>query len=168
MEVRPARPDEYDAIGDLIIEAYRDLRGGASLGDYENELSAVGDRAVDCTVLVADDDGGMLGTVTYVPGPDTALSEFADRAAAGIRMLAVHPRHQGNGVGKALTQACIDLARSDGWARIILHSTDMMRVARAMYERSGFEPAPDLDILITEPPHSIEAPLRLIAYVLTL
>jgi len=169
MEVRRARPDEYDAIGELIVDAYRDLRGGATLGDYEQELRAVADRAAECVVLVGVDEGDVvLGTVTYVPGPDTGMSEFTDRDAAGIRMLAVRPSDQGKGVGKVLTDASISCARRDGYARIILHSTEIMRVARAMYERVGFVAAPDLDILITEPPHSTESPLRLIAYVLTL
>jgi hypothetical protein len=88
MKIRPARPDEYEAIGTLTAETYRDLLGSAVLGDYEDELHAVADRAADCAVLVAvDDQEALLGAVTYVPGPDTSMSEFTDPDAAGIRML---------------------------------------------------------------------------------
>jgi GNAT superfamily N-acetyltransferase len=168
MEVRLAQPHEYETIGELTVDAYRDLRSGAVLGDYEEELRAVGDRA-DCLVLVGvTEDGAILGTVTYVPGPNTELSEFTDHDAAGIRMLAVDPRQQGKGVGMALTSACIDEARRQGRTRIVLHSTELMRAARALYERAGFVAAPDRDILITDPPHSADSPLHLLAYVLTL
>jgi len=168
MEVRRARPDEYEVIGKITVDAYRDLPGSVALGDYEEELADVARRAVECTVLVGADGDSIVGTVTYVPGPNTAMSEFDDADAAGIRMLAVCPDRQGQGVGKALTDACIELARADGWAKIVLHSTEVMKVARAMYERAGFVAAPDRDVLITQHPHSAESPFRLIAYVLTL
>jgi ribosomal protein S18 acetylase RimI-like enzyme len=169
MKIRVARPDEYDAIGTLTVEAYRDLTGGAALGEYEDELYAVADRAVDCAVLVAvDDDDIVLGAVTYVPGPAAGMSEFADADAAGIRMLAVAPMQQGNGVGRALTEACIARARSDGRHKIVLHSTEVMTVARSMYERLGFVAAPERDVWFTEPPYSVDRPLHLIGYVLNL
>jgi hypothetical protein len=42
-------------------------------------------------VLVAvDADGGLLGDVTYVPGPGP-LAELEEEGDAGIRMLAVSP-----------------------------------------------------------------------------
>ncbi len=169
MEIRPIRPDECELVGDIIVDAYRDLAGGDALGTYETELRAVAERSVECLVLVgAGDDGTLLGTVTYVPGPDTDMSEFTDPEAAGIRMLAVSPRHQGLGTGRALTEACIAIARSEGRRRILLHSTPLMLVARAMYERLGFVARPELDIRWTEPPYDEDDPLHLIAYALEL
>ena len=170
MEVRLARPEEHEAIGQLTVEAYAALAGDEDvLGDYEHELRDVANRASDCDVLVAvGDHQELLGAVTYVPGPGTALSEFADPDAAGIRMLAVAPDHQGAGVGRALTKACISRARGDGRSKIVLHSTDLMKVARAMYEKLGFVAAPQRDVFFTEPPFTEAQPLHLIAYVLTL
>ena len=162
------RADEYDALGTITVEAYRDLFGGAQLGGYEEELVAVAERAADSVVLVAvDDDDQLLGGVTYVPDPGRAMSEFTDPDAAGIRMLVVRPSSQGAGIGRALTEACMARARSDGRRRIVLHSTPVMTVARAMYERLGFERAPALDEWVTEGPYAND-PLHLIAYVLTL
>lgn len=169
MDIRRARPDEYDEVGALTVEAYRELVAGAPLGSYEDELRAVARRAVDCLVLVAvDDSDAILGAVTYVPGADTSMSEFADPDAAGIRMLAVRPRCQGGGAGRALTEECLSLARAAGRHRIVLHSTPVMTIARSMYQRLGFVARPDLDEWVTDPPFSAEQPLHLIAYVLTL
>jgi hypothetical protein len=43
----------------------------------------------------------------------------------------------------------------------------MMKVARGMYERLGFERAPVLDEWVAEGPY-VEDPLHLIAYILNL
>lgn len=165
MEVRPIRADECDTLGRITVEAYRGLTGGSPLGPYEDVLSAVSAHTSDCVVLVALDDlGVLLGGVTYVPNAETSMSEFTDPEAAGIRLLAVQPQHQGSGAGRALTEACIARAHAEGRRRILLHSTHLMTVARSMYERLGFVEFPQLDVWVTEPPYSTERPLRLIAY----
>lgn len=168
MKIRDARPDDYEQIGQLTVDAYNDINPHAMGGGYDEELRDVARRARDCAVLVAVDDGDVVGAVTYVPGPDTSLSEFDDADAAGIRMLAVAPHRQGAGAGAALTQACLDRARAEGRRKIVLHSTDLMKVARAMYERRGFVRAEDRDVWFAEPPFSADEPLHLIAYVLEL
>jgi predicted N-acetyltransferase YhbS len=167
MEIRTIRQEEFDVLGRLTVEAYRALHGGESLGAYEDQLLDVSTRAADSLVLVAlDEAGDVLGGVTYVPGAGRAMSEFADAEAAGMRMLAVRPDRQGAGVGRALTEACVARARAEGRARVILHSTDVMKVARAMYGRMGFVEAPELDVLVRDRPDA--DPLRLIAFVLSL
>ena len=40
---------------------------------------------------------------------------------------------------------CIRRARAGGASVLSLHTTDLMRVAKAMYERMGFVRAPELD-----------------------
>ncbi|HSB84753.1 MAG TPA: GNAT family N-acetyltransferase [Ilumatobacteraceae bacterium] len=168
MQIRVARPDDYDVIGDLTVDAYSAINPHAMRGDYDEELRDVSSRAKECVVLVAVDRGEVIGSVTYVPGPDTPMSEFDDPDAAGIRMLAVAVRRQGAGAGRALTDACIERARRDGRKRIVLHSTELMTVARAMYERSGFARAIERDAWFSDPPFSEDEPLHLIAYVLEL
>jgi ribosomal protein S18 acetylase RimI-like enzyme len=107
----------------------------------------------------------VIGGVTYVPDAGRAMSEFSDPDAAGIRMLAVRPDRQGAGAGKALTAACIEQARSDGRSRILLHSTDVMKVAQDMYRRMGFVEVPELDDWVLRSPGP---DLRLIAFSLAL
>jgi ribosomal protein S18 acetylase RimI-like enzyme len=65
--------------------------------------------------------------------------------AAGIRLLAVMPECRGQGIGKALTQFCIEQARELGKAKVILHSTKAMATAWTMYERMGFERLAEID-----------------------
>ena len=62
-----------------------------------------------------------------------------------MRLLAVAPAARGRGVGAALMRECIRRARANGATVLSLHTTDLMRVAKAMYERMGFVRATELD-----------------------
>jgi len=168
MEIRPVRDEECAELGDITVRAYRQLINGESFGAYENELCDVATHATLCEVLVCLEDDTLLGGVTFVPGPGTTMSEFEDPDAAGIRLLAVDPRHQGRGAGRALVDACLARARDLGRKRVVLHSTPLMDVARAMYARRGFVPDPEHDLRVTDTPFSREHPLLIMAYVLDL
>ena len=67
--------------------------------------------------------------------------------AAGFRLLAVDPGFKGRGIAKALVERCIDLARAGGRRRLVIHSTDAMKAARAITVARGFARAPDLDFV---------------------
>jgi ribosomal protein S18 acetylase RimI-like enzyme len=169
MEIRPIREDEHAELGQITVRSYRHLSGGESLGGYEEVLVDVTSRTLDCDVLVAlDDEGTIVGGVTYVPGPGTSMSEFSDPTAAGIRHLAVDPDFQGSGAGRALVDACIERARSQHRDYVRLHSTPPMKIARAMYERLGFVHTPEFDLFFDDEPYSPQEPLHLIAYALKL
>lgn len=168
MQTRPVRPEECDELGLLTVRAYRSLAGGTPLGSYEEVLANVTARLVDCEVFVAVENGVLVGGVTYVPGPNTSMSEFDDEGAAGVRHLAVDPTRQGTGAGLALAEAVIRHARDQRRARLRLHSTAPMVIARAMYERLGFVRAPQLDLFVPDAPYSDREPLHLISYVLEL
>ena len=168
VEIRPVLPREYGDLGRLTVRSYRQLVGGAALGPYEDELLDVAARAADCVVLVAVDNDTVLGGVTYVPSADRAMSEFQGEDAAGIRMLAVDPAHQGIGAGRALVEACISLGRKEGRTRLCLHSTPAMAVARALYLSLGFVRLPSLDLTVEDPPYSQSVPLELLAFELVL
>ena len=169
MQIRLIHPNECEALGKITLRAYKNLDGRESLGPYENELLDVAARQLDSEVYVAfDNDGILVGGVTYVPGPGHALGEFLDPEGAGIRMLAVDPLYQGLGAGRALVEACIARARLQHRRRIILHSTPVMTSAQAIYKRLGFKLSPELDIWFNDDPYSTSDPLHLIAYTLSL
>lgn len=169
MEIRRIHPDDYDALGEITVRAYRELFGGGPLGPYERELRDVARRSEDSEVYVAlDDDGTLLGGVTFVPGPGRAMAEFSDPEAAGIRMLAVDPSRQRSGAGRALAAACVARARECGRRRIILHSTPVMTVAHGIYQQLGFVRSPDLDEWVNENPEGRAEPLHLMAFSLEL
>lgn len=140
MEIREIRPEEVEPLGEITVEAYMALQTGVVEGGYDAELRDVAGRlAAGALVLVAvDDDGTLLGGVTYVGEATSPLAEHCVADAATIRMLAVAVAAQGRGAGRALTVACIEQAKREGKAQIVLHSTKWMTVAHRLYTRHGF------------------------------
>jgi GNAT superfamily N-acetyltransferase len=148
MDVRLARPSEYERVGDLVVAAYRALPGGHLSGDYAAVLADVESRAGEAEVLVAllgDDDDVLVGSVTFVADASSRYAEHLEPGEAGVRMLAVAPRAQRRGVGRALVEACIRRAKELQRTALILHTTPWMTAAHSLYEASGFDRFPDRD-----------------------
>lgn len=159
--VRPVRPAEFAALGELTVAAYRAVPGGSTSAGYQETLRGVAARAGEADVLVAvEGDGRLLGGITYVPGPGT-YAEFGGADEAGIRMLAVSPAAQRVGVGRRLVRECVERAEASGRVRIVLHTTAAMTAAQSLYESLGFVRTPGRDIQPSPRTH-------LIAYVLEL
>lgn len=144
-EIRPIGEGEDTALGNLTVDAY--LRDGFLRGSddpYAGFLRDVGSRMLDAEVLVAVDGERLLGGVTLVP-PGSPVAEIAGSCEAEIRSLAVAPAGRMRGIGTALASACIVRARAIGAERIVLCSRQNMKAAHRIYERLGFERAPQLD-----------------------
>jgi ribosomal protein S18 acetylase RimI-like enzyme len=144
MEIRRIAADEFDYVGELTSGAYLSGPEGERARAYVPSLRDVAPRAAHASVLVAVDSDRIIGTVTYVPAR-SPYAEFDDEDAVGIRMRAVHPTAQRLGVGRALVEECLRLARAEGRARVVLHTAPWMTAAKRLYERLGFERAPERD-----------------------
>jgi predicted N-acetyltransferase YhbS len=148
VSVREATPADYDEIARLTVAAYRGLDGGWVGDDYAVELADVARRAASgATVLVAEEDGVVVGSVTLTL-EDGPLFEWAYGVDGdcGFRMLAVAPEAWGRRIGPALVDECVRRARAAGRNRMIIGSTTWMTTAHRMYEtRFGFRRRPDLD-----------------------
>ena len=156
LSIRDLRQDESEALGRLMIEAYSGLEGfptPAQQPRYYAMLADIGRFTAikDARVLVATSaEGELVGGVVYFGdmaeyGSGGIATTIAN--ASGIRLLGIGPAFRGIGAGKALSRACIDLAREQGHSQVILHTTQAMRVAWGLYERLGFARSEDLDFL---------------------
>lgn len=146
MLIRAALPGEYDEVGELTVRVYRDGGFAAPDSPYLATLRDAASRAEKAELLVAvDEDGTLLGSVTYARGgsPYAETAESADEA--GFRMLVVEPAARGRGVGRALVEACLDRARRDGATTLRLSTQPQMVAAHRIYERLGFTRTPDRD-----------------------
>ncbi|WP_257313234.1 GNAT family N-acetyltransferase [Geothrix fuzhouensis] len=161
LTIRDLRPNEFDALGRLLVEVYASLDGFPTPEEqprYYELLANIGrfTEKWDARVLVAlSAEGELMGGVVYFGD----MAEYGSggtattvKDASGIRLLGVSPKFRALGVGKELTKACIQLAQEKGHAQVILHTTQAMQIAWGLYERLGFERSEDLDFLQGELP----------------
>jgi GNAT superfamily N-acetyltransferase len=143
VDVREVRPEEYAEAGRVTAGAYREFapQGNADWEKYLREIADIGGRAAKTPVLVAVEEGRILGSATVemddrVVGDDDAA---LPPEMASLRMLGVDPQARGRGAGRALVEATIDLARRSGKTLCVLRTTERMVVAHRLYESMGFE-----------------------------
>lgn len=142
--MRNALPGEMEMVGALRVEAYR--AGGLLAESYAPALRAIGNDGHGI-VLVAAEDGAeakLLGTVMLEPWH--GRNEVArSPQEAEVRALAVAPRAQGLGVGRALMGEVISRATARGTRRLLLSTQPAMTAAQALYRSLGFTRLPELD-----------------------
>jgi len=145
MQVRRARPEDHEAIGEATVAAYENFLTGAE-DFYVEHLRDAGSRDRDAELWVAEDEqtGEVLGAVTLCP-VGSPWREIGADDEAEFRMLAVAPAAQRRGVGSALMDLVVRRAREDGAHGIVLSSLAEMSAAHRIYERQGFERVPDRD-----------------------
>ena len=141
MEIREGTEAEHAEIGRITAEAYRRLVRDQA---YLSRIADVADRAARTLILVAVEDGAIVGSLTLelttrVNPNDDPLEDHR----AHIRMLGVIPDAQGRGIGRALMLEAESRARVAGKTEMTLHTTELMGAARAMYEALGYTRMPD-------------------------
>jgi putative acetyltransferase len=123
--IRPARPDDHDAIVAVT---------GAAFGGKDKALRIV--REVEPEIsLVCEEDGAIVG--------HTMLSRMQMREHRPFQLspLSVAPSHQGRGIGSALVREALRRADEAGEPAVLLLGDP------AYYPRFGFEPATPLGII---------------------
>lgn len=144
--IRPIRAEEYPAEAGLVRAAYAAGVYAAQLaGDpvWERSEQDTAGRNSDGSVLVAEEDGQLLGAVSVLRGA-TAHSKFAAVGEAELRLLAVTPQARGRGLGAAMVCAGLEEALTWGVPRLRL-DTGERNPAQRLYERLGFIRTPEHD-----------------------
>jgi predicted N-acetyltransferase YhbS len=157
--IREARPEDDKAVGELLVEAFvtqyaKKLPEVVYTEQRKRELRDVASRRAVATVLVAELDGEIVGTVALfppgAPGSEAWLPDVAD-----LRGLATAVRYHGSGLARPLMDAAEALARRWGVPAISLHVRKGVAGVANMYMRRGYRREPSGDL--TLPTVSLEA-----------
>ncbi len=144
-----------------MVQVYSQLEGfpnESEQPDYYNMLANIGalTKQPNTELLVAVSSDLKIGgavvyfsDMKYYGSGGTATKE---QNASGFRLLAVDPTTRGQGIGKLLTDKCIQKARDNKHFQVVIHTTKAMQVAWSMYENIGFKRSEDLDFIQSELP----------------
>ncbi len=143
VEVRRARREELDAVGELTVRAYAAFTRGPA-DPYIARLRDAASRAEGAELWVAVDGDRLLGNVTSCP-PGSPWREVARDDEGGFRMLAVDPDARGTGAGTVLAAHCETRARDRGALGMAISSLAGMTAAHRIYQRLDYARDPDRD-----------------------
>lgn len=147
--IRDAGPADFDAIRAIAAaanEEFRPAMGEALYAGYIANVLDLDRRAREATLLVAEQDGRIVGTITLYRdiNAEGIPVRFPD-GTAGIRATAVSPAARGQGIGGELVSAALKRAHGSAAKAIALHTATCMSAAMRLYERHGFQRAPEHD-----------------------
>jgi len=157
--IREARPEDDAAIGELLVEAYitqyaKKLPEVVYTEERKRALRDVASKRAVASVLVAEVDGAVAGTVALFP-PGAPDSEAWTPNTADLRHLATAVRYHGQGLSRPLLDAAEVLARKWAVDAVALHvRKGNVGVAR-MYMQRGYARTPEGDLVL--PSVSLEA-----------
>jgi ribosomal protein S18 acetylase RimI-like enzyme len=139
MLLRNYEPHDASAVNALVQRAFISL--APHIPDwpgFSKGLSALVDLAEHSQIIVAEQDGQLMGAVGYV-GPGQSKKAFFKPEWPIVRQLSVAPECRGQGIGRALVEACIERARADHAPLLALHTSHVMRDALELYASLGFD-----------------------------
>jgi ribosomal protein S18 acetylase RimI-like enzyme len=132
-EVRRAEAADAESIGRLLDAFNREFDeetpGADWLAGRVRQLLAAG----ELTVLLTGDAPDGIAVLRFRPSLWTGALE------AYLAELYVTPERRGHGLGRALMEAAIDLARAEGADYMDLGTGETDTAARALYESLGFD-----------------------------
>jgi GNAT superfamily N-acetyltransferase len=121
--VEATRAEQVAMVRGLFAEYARLVDEPACFVGFERELEAL---PGDYRLLLADEAAGCVAV------------RWLDPKTAEMKRLYVRRTHRGKGLGRALAEGAIALAREAGSARMVLDTLPKMREAQALYALLGF------------------------------
>jgi ribosomal protein S18 acetylase RimI-like enzyme len=133
VSLRKPRPGDMGRVVALHGELYaREFGYDTTFEALVAEIAAEFVRNFDAKrerCWIAQMRGEVVGSVFLVRKSATV---------AKLRLLIIHPKARGQGLGRRLTRACINFAREKGYRKIVLWTQSHLAAARSIYKAEGF------------------------------
>ncbi len=140
---REANSNDLDQLQSLGIIAYSQFQSlltpenwmvfNGNLQDKQKFIDVL--KIAKCFVCL--DNNQIIGAAYIIPSGNP--TELFKSEWSYIRMVAVNPKYQGQGISKNLTKMCIEFAKQNNEKTIALHTSEFMDAARHIYESIGFK-----------------------------
>lgn len=108
--------------------------------ESDKALAGLIDKGI---VFVCEKESDLIGMIYLVPSGNP--TELFEENWSYIRYLGVNTKFRGNGIGKKLTDLCLDYAKETKEEYVALHTSEFMDGARAIYEKRGFKKTKEIE-----------------------
>lgn len=146
---RVATIKDLQELKELQIAAYSPYATLMTAENANNFISVLKDEGKLVSLLshsknfVCVDEGKIIGMAFIVPHGNPW--KVFKTEWSYIRMVGVHPDHQGKGIAKKLTSMCMQFAKETNEKIIALHTSEFMDAARHIYESVGFKKVEEIE-----------------------
>jgi GNAT superfamily N-acetyltransferase len=137
LTLRDATHADLEAIAGLFEAAGIDAPGTHDAATIASAWQRLHTAVPSVRVLLAVEAGVAVGTLTCFVLPQLG---HGGAPAALVEGVAVHPQAQGHGVGRALMDEAMRIAREGGCYKLALSSNRKRTGAHAFYEHLGYAP----------------------------
>ena len=143
LKFRKANISDKDGLKKLGILSYSQFKNVLTenswlkMNSFLNSDKSYFDLLDISQCFVCENKNEIIGMAFLVPKGNP--TEIFDKDWSYIRMVGVNPKYIGNGIGKQLTNMCIEFARENNERIIALHTSEFMNSARHIYESLGFK-----------------------------
>lgn len=133
LEIRSARRGDFPAVSSLLSQMHEE----ASLDEAPSETAFCEIlESPSRVILVAVDKGTVVATVDLFV---MANMTRGGRPWAGIENLVVDAEYRRSGIGRALIEVVMDIAREQGCYKLQLVSHQRRSAAHDLYRQIGFD-----------------------------
>lgn len=148
---RKANSSDFDQLKSLGRNSYTEYSKVLTKDNWEKmnsflESNDILNKLIDqSTVFVCEKDSEIIGMIYLVPSGNP--TDLFQENWSYIRSLGVNTKYRGYGIGKKLTDLCLDYARETNEKHIALHTSEFMDAARAIYEKKRFRKTKEIEYL---------------------
>jgi len=149
MTYREATADDVAQLRKLALIAYGQFQPVLTEDNWSKLEAQLTAEALFSGLLktsrcfICEYENEIIGMAFLVPKGNP--TEIFEDGWSYIRMVGVHPDFAGQGIGKELTQRCINFAKGSGEKVVALHTSEYMNAARHIYGSLGFNQTKELE-----------------------
>jgi GNAT superfamily N-acetyltransferase len=137
MEVRRVRPEEWQALRDVRLRALEDAPD-AFATRFEEARLRPDQWWIDWSASSADGDGQAMFLAWEEARAVGMVGTFVDDDRRWLIAMWTDPAARGRGVGRALVEATVELARAAGSDELFLQVLEGNDIAASLYRTCGF------------------------------
>lgn len=148
---RKANSSDFDQLQSLGKESYAEFSKVLTESNWNKmnsflESDDILNKLINqSTVFVCEKESELIGMIYLVPNGNP--TDLFQEDWSYIRFLGVNTKYRGKGIGKKLTDLCLDYAQETKEKYVALHTSEFMDSARAIYEKKGFRKTKEIEFL---------------------